>query len=67
MVEADEEVVKIQDSIKRGIIDIAKPVQDPLGHWDQFREIWEQSKDEVINHYRETKRSATSINADIGR
>ncbi|VDM31109.1 unnamed protein product [Hydatigera taeniaeformis] len=66
-VEADEEVVKVQESIKRGIVEIAKPVQDPLGHWDKFREIWEQSKDEVINHYREIKRSAASINSDIGR
>ncbi|VDD80599.1 unnamed protein product [Mesocestoides corti] len=67
VVEADEEILKIQDSIKRGVIDISKPVHDPLTYWDQFREIWEQSKDEVISRYRQVKLHASAINQDISR
>ena len=66
-VEGDDEVVKIQESIRRGVMEIAKPVQEPLTYWDQFREIWEHSKDEIINQYRAIKLSAVSINADISR
>ncbi|KAM7541340.1 hypothetical protein Aperf_G00000036599 [Anoplocephala perfoliata] len=64
-VREDEEIVKIQESIKRGAMDIEKPVQEPLSYWDKFREIWEKSKAEVINHYRSIKMSAASISNDI--
>nr|CDS32130.1 dynein heavy chain [Hymenolepis microstoma] len=63
----NEEIVKIQESIKKGTTDIAKPIQDPLAYWDKFREIWEKSKDEVIDHYRAVKINALTINDDIAR
>ncbi len=65
--ETDEEIIKIQTNIKRGITDIAKAVHDPLSYWDQFREIWELPKDEVINRYRQIKPHVSSIDGDIAR
>lgn len=48
-------------------MDIAKPVQEALSYWDKFREIWEKSKAEVIDHYRSIKMSAVAISNDISR
>ncbi|VDL84400.1 unnamed protein product [Schistocephalus solidus] len=66
-VENDEEIMKIQANITRGITEISKAIHNPLAYWDQFREIWELPKDEIIRKYREFNPHVSSIDADIAR
>ncbi|KAF5399982.1 Dynein heavy chain [Paragonimus heterotremus] len=63
----DEEINKIQVSIKRGMQEISSAVQEPLSYWDQFREIWELPKDDFIQRYRQLNPHVSSIDADIAR
>ncbi|TGZ66460.1 hypothetical protein CRM22_005313 [Opisthorchis felineus] len=63
----DEEINKIQASIKRGMQEISSAVQEPLSYWDQFREIWELPKDDFIQRYRQLNPHVSSIDADIAR
>ncbi len=47
--------------------DIVKAVHDPLTYWDQFREIWELPKDDLIRKYKKLNPNVASIDADIAR
>uniref|UniRef100_A0A3Q0KTZ4 Dynein axonemal heavy chain 2 n=1 Tax=Schistosoma mansoni TaxID=6183 RepID=A0A3Q0KTZ4_SCHMA len=67
VIATDEEINKIQASIKRGMQEIGTAVHEPLSYWDQFREIWELPKDDFIQRYRQLNPHVTSIDADISR
>nr|CAH8839495.1 unnamed protein product [Trichobilharzia regenti] len=67
VIATDEEINKIQASIKRGMQEIGTAVHEPLSYWDQFREIWELPKDDFIQRYRQLNPHVTSIDADIAR
>ncbi|KAA0188249.1 Dynein heavy chain axonemal, partial [Fasciolopsis buskii] len=67
VIATDDEINKIQASIKRGMQEISSAVQEPLSYWDQFREIWELPKDDFIQRYRQLNPHVSSIDADIAR
>ena len=67
IISRDEEILKIQNQIVRGMNDMHTIVGDAIAHWDEFREIWEIEKESFIDRYRQLNPRVASFDADIGR
>ncbi|KAL4220766.1 Dynein heavy chain 2 [Mactra antiquata] len=63
----DEETKKIQGVIGAGMQSNAQNLQNYLGTWDNYREIWEIHKDAFIRRYQRLNPQVSSFDADIAR
>lgn len=63
----DEEIKKIQNQISAGMQTNATNLQNYLGTWDNYREIWEINKDHFIRRYQKLKPHVSAFDADIAR
>ena len=67
MIARDDEVKKIQSQISLGMQTNATNLQNYLGTWDNYREIWEINKDAFIRRYQKLNPQVLSFDADISR
>ena len=63
----DEDTKKIQTVISTGMQSNAQNLQNYLGTWDNYREIWEIHKDAFIRRYQRLNPQVSSFDADIAR
>eukprot|EP00794_Sanderia_malayensis_P010712 gene10712-11859_t len=67
VIERDDDTRKIQSSIVNGITTNASMLQNYLGVWDSYREIWELNKEAFIRRYERLNPPVSSFDADIAR
>ena len=67
MIAVDDDIKKIQGLISTGMQANANNLQNYLGTWDNYREIWEINKDAFIKRYNKLNPQVTSFDADIAR
>ena len=63
----DLDIEKIKRQIATGMQNNSTSLTSYLTTWDNYREIWEISKDAFIQRYRDLNPSVASFDADIAR
>lgn len=67
VIENDEETRKVQQNIKTGMASNAMHLVEYLKTWDNYREIYEISKDAFIRRYQRLSPPVSSFDGDIQR
>lgn len=67
MIARDDDIQKTQTQVNSGMQSNATNLQNYLGTWDNYREIWEINKDAFIKRYQKLNPQVPSFDADIAR
>jgi dynein heavy chain len=63
----DEDKLKIEQQIVTGMENNAKQLEQYLTNWNNFRELWEISKDMFLHRYEQRNPAVSTFDGDIAR